>query len=138
LTRTFIDAGVLIAAACGVPEIAERAMQVLDDSDRTFVTSDFVRLEVLPKPSFQGYHDQVEFYEEFFANARKIAISKSLLQEALREGCQFGLSACDAMHAAAAQQGKCGELVTTEKTSKPLFRLPGIRVISLREPSKAP
>src|SRR5262249_3826610 len=59
-------------------------MRVLDDPDRTLVTSDFVRLEVLPKPSFQGYQDQVDFYEEFFANARKIAISKSLLEQALR------------------------------------------------------
>jgi predicted nucleic acid-binding protein len=94
LIRTFIDASVLIAAACGLPDLADRALRVLDDSDRTFVTSDFVRLEVLPKPSFQGYQEQVEFYEEFFANARTIPVSKALLQQAVRDGCQFGLSAC--------------------------------------------
>jgi predicted nucleic acid-binding protein len=133
LIRTFIDAGVLIAAACGVPEIAERALRVLDDPDRAFVTNDLVRLEVLPKPSFHGNHDQVEFYEEFFANARAVPISKRLLEEALREGCQFGLSACDAVHVAAARRGRCAEFVTTERASKPIFRVPGLRFTSLQQ-----
>lgn len=136
MTRTFIDAGVLIAAACGVPEIAEAAMRILDDPGRTFVTTDFVRIEVLPKPTFHGLREQVEFYEVFFANARRVPVSRRLLQDALREGCQFGLSACDALHVAAARRAKCTELVTTEKSTKPLFRVSGIRVISLRENSR--
>jgi predicted nucleic acid-binding protein len=126
-----VDAGVLIAAACGLPEIAERALRVLDDPERTFMTSDLVRLEVLPKPTFHGYADQVEFYEEFFASARPMPISKRLLQDALREACQFGLSACDAVHVAAARRGKCAEFVTTERPSKPLFRVSGIKMTSL-------
>jgi predicted nucleic acid-binding protein len=133
LTRTFIDAGVLIAAACGVPEVAERALRVLDDPSRSFVTSDFVRLEVLPKPSFHGYSHQVEFYEEFFAIARAVPISKRLLQDALREGCQFGLTACDALSVAAARRGICAEFVTTERQSKPIFRVSGMKLTSLQE-----
>ncbi len=132
MTPTFVDAGVLIAAACGVPDIADRALRVLDDPDRVFVTSEFVRLEVVPKPRFHGFDDQVDFYEEFFSNARRVPVSKQLLEAALREACQFGLSACDAIHVAAARRGKCVEFVTTEKPSKPLFRVSGITVTSLQ------
>jgi predicted nucleic acid-binding protein len=133
LTRTFVDAGVLIAAACGVPEIADRAMRFLDDPDRVFVTSDFVRLEVIPKPRYHGFKDQVDFYETFFASARKIPVSKKLLESAIEEAFQFGLSACDAIHVAVARRGKCVELVTTEKPSKPLFRISEMMVTSLQE-----
>ena len=84
MTPTFVDAGVLIAAACGVPEISEHAIELLDDSERTFATSDLVRLEVIPKPRYHGFDDQVDFYEEFFASARRVPISKNLLEEAFR------------------------------------------------------
>jgi predicted nucleic acid-binding protein len=132
LTRTFVDAGVLIAAACGVPDIADSALRLLDEPQRVFVTSELVRLEILPKPSYHGFQDQVAFYEEFFANVRRIAVSKQLLDEALQAACQYGLSACDAIHVAAARRGKCVEFLTSEKPSKPLFRVPGIRMISLQ------
>jgi predicted nucleic acid-binding protein len=132
LTRTFVDAGVLIAAACGLPEIADRAMRLLDDPDRTFVTSDFVRLEVIPKPWYHGFKDQVDFYEVFFSSAQRVPVSRKLLENAVREACQFGLSACDAMHVAVARRGKCVELLTTEKTSKPLFRVSGMTITSLQ------
>ncbi len=43
MTRTFIDSGVQIGAARN-NEAAIRAFQVLNDAQRIFVTSDFVRL----------------------------------------------------------------------------------------------
>jgi hypothetical protein len=46
---TFIDAGMLIAAARGTDEIARLAMQVLDDLDLNFASSLFIKLETLPK-----------------------------------------------------------------------------------------
>ncbi len=103
---------------------------VLDDPDRGYVTSDFVRLEVVPKPSYHGFKDQVEFYEAFFSTAHRVPVSKKLLEDALREGRRFGLSACDAIHVAAARRGKCDQFVTTEKPSKPLFRVSDHKVLS--------
>jgi predicted nucleic acid-binding protein len=50
MALTFIDSGVLIAAFRGRDELSERAMAVLDDPDRSFASSEFVRLEVLPRP----------------------------------------------------------------------------------------
>jgi predicted nucleic acid-binding protein len=134
LTRTFVDAGVLIAAACGTAEIADRALRLLDDPGRIFVTSDFVRIEVMPKPWYHGYTDQVNFYEAFFSSARKIPVSRKILENAFGEACRFGLSACDAIHVAVARRGKCTEFVTTEKSSKPLFRVSGMAVTSLQAP----
>jgi hypothetical protein len=46
---TFIDAGVLIAAARGTGIKALKAFSVLDDPSREFASSLFVQLEVLPK-----------------------------------------------------------------------------------------
>jgi uncharacterized protein (DUF433 family) len=44
-------------------------MEILDDPDRTFATSDFVRLEVLPKSIFHRRELESAFYEVFFAEA---------------------------------------------------------------------
>ena len=81
MTRTFVDAGVLIAAACGVPDISDIALRLLDEPKRVFVTSDLVRLEVVPKPTYRGFKAEVAFYDEFFNNARRIAVSKQLLEK---------------------------------------------------------
>jgi hypothetical protein len=63
---TFIDAGVLIAAARGQTEVSAEAMAVLDDPNRSFASSEFVRLEVLPKALFNRKSDEAEFYDAFF------------------------------------------------------------------------
>jgi hypothetical protein len=47
--RTFLDSGVLISAAHGTDNTALQALQILDDPDLAFVSSIFVKLEVLPK-----------------------------------------------------------------------------------------
>ena len=133
MTRTFIDSGVLIAAARGNDEVAMRAFQVLDDAQRVFVTSDFVRLEVLPKAIYHRNDDEAEFYETFFHSAQWSApVSDSLVSQAHIEASNFGLSAVDALHIAAAKTAGAEELITTEKSTKPLFRVTGIIVTTIR------
>ncbi|MBI3461835.1 MAG: PIN domain-containing protein [Planctomycetes bacterium] len=130
--RTFVDSGVLLYAARGNEQLAGRALQVLDDPDRTHVTSEFVRLEVLPKPLFHRQAAEAEFYLKFFENAdRLIRATSALVAEAQAEAERSGLSAIDALHVAAARRGRCDELVTTETTTKPLFRVTGIRIVSI-------
>ncbi len=48
MKRTFVDSGVLIAAARGNEDVARQAMAVLDDPEREFASSPLVKLEVLP------------------------------------------------------------------------------------------
>ncbi|AMW26898.1 hypothetical protein [Arthrospira platensis] len=66
MIRTFIDAGVLIYAARGQNEIAELALQVLEDDRREFASNIFVKLEVLPKAIYNQQSSEIKFYETFF------------------------------------------------------------------------
>jgi predicted nucleic acid-binding protein len=130
--RTFVDSGVLIAAATGRDDVSAKAMAVLDDPTRVLVASDFVRLEVLPKPVYERRGDEAEFYEAFFDNVEIMLSSESLVGDAYKEACSAGLSALDALHVAAAKRAECHELVTAEKEGKPLFRAQGLKVRTIR------
>jgi predicted nucleic acid-binding protein len=61
--RTFLDAGVLIAAARGRGMIARRAHAILDDAERSFVTSEYIRMGVLPKALYYRQNTEVLLYE---------------------------------------------------------------------------
>lgn len=130
--RTFVDSGVLIAAFKGAGRLGEAALSILEDANRDFISSDFVRLEVLPKPICYGRQDEFDFYETFFASVRRmIHSSRKLVQEAQAEAEFVGLSAVDALHVAAAKRGRCDELVTTERPEKPLFRVSDLAIITI-------
>jgi predicted nucleic acid-binding protein len=112
---TFIDAGVLIAAARGRTEVSALAMAVLDDPDRTFASSQFVRLEVLPKALFNRNADEADFYGAFFSAVTHWPTSNdAVIQHAYEIGVRLGLAALDALHVAAAMSAGAEELVTTE------------------------
>jgi len=131
--KTFIDASLLIAAARGNQDISDRALEVLDDPGRSYVTSDFVRLEVLPKAVFHHHEAEVHFYRTFFARAKRtIKATAPLVAQGQQEAEQAGLSAVDALHVAAAKKAKCHELITAEKPDKPLFRVTGLTIKSIR------
>jgi len=127
-----VDSGVLIAAARGTDEVFAKAMEVIDDPDRVFISSDFVRLELMPKPSYFNRVAEAEFYETFFDKARMVRTSSGLVSQALEEACSAGLGAVDALHVVAAKRGKADELVTNEKPTKPIFRIRNIRVSTIR------
>ena len=119
----FVDAGVLIAAARGNDEVAELAIQILDDPDVTFASSIFVKLEVLPKPLYQNRKDEIAFYETFFAVVSVWAeASSQLVQNAYEEAINAGLSAIDALHLSAAVSVGADEFVTSEKLTRPIHR----------------
>lgn len=134
--RSFIDSGLLILAACGTDNLSQQAMTVLDDPNRHHVTSDFVRLEVLPKAVYNHKTDEAQFYQEFFNRAETtVESSSTLVAEALSEAQLAGLSAVDALHVAAAKHAHCNELITSEKPTKPLFRVRGLAVATIRPSS---
>ena len=103
MIRTFVDSGVLIEAFRGSSAIATSALAILSDANREFVTSEFVRLEVLPKPTFQRRLIEVTFFNAFFATTSQSApINRALVRLALTRAEEFGLSAVDALHVASA------------------------------------
>ena len=132
MTVTYIDSGVLIAAAKGTTEVAALALPFLADPDREYVTSDYVRLEVLPKAVFHRRQEEVDFYNAFFqTNARSIPTSAALLEYALEEACNTGIQGLDAIHIACAVFAGAEEFITSEKHTTLIHRTQKVRVISI-------
>ena len=132
LKKTYVDSGVLITAFRGIQSASLRANSLLNSSDREFVSSQFVKLEVLPKAIHHQQQDEAEFYETFFnAVSNWAADLEQVTQDAHQLACTYGLAAMDALHVAAALVLKADELITTEKPTKPMHRVTGIQVISI-------
>jgi predicted nucleic acid-binding protein len=133
MIRTFIDAGVLISAARSQGEIAERALEVLEDEKREFASSIFLKLEVLPKAIYNQQNSEVKFYETFFDAVSYWANDiDAIIEAAYQQSSQFGLGAMDALHIAAAVSVGATEFITNEKPEKSIHRTQSIKVISLR------
>jgi predicted nucleic acid-binding protein len=131
--RTYIDSCVLISALRGEKTISDAALSFLYDPLREYVTSDYVKIELLPKATFHQNEDEKNFYEEFFnSSAAHVPSSDELLALAIDEGCKTGMSGLDAIHVACAVVGGAEELITAEKTTKPIHRANGVKVISIR------
>lgn len=129
---TFIDSGVLVAAARGVGEMSEKALEILEDSEREFASSVFVKLEVLPKAIYNRKPDEAEFYETFFNAVTYWANDvERIIEDAYQIACRYGLASIDSLHVAAALLVGAKELVTTEKASKPIHQVTGIQVVSI-------
>lgn len=132
LVRTFLDAGVLISAARGVGKQAERALQIMRDPNREFASSQFLKLEVLPKAIFNKRDLEVAFYEVYFESVAYWAVkTDKMLEESYRQAADFGLGAMDALHIAAALETQSSEFITSEKPSKSIHRTSSISVISI-------
>lgn len=130
---TFIDAGVLIAAARGGSEQSKRAISILDDPFREFISSPFVKLEVFPKAVYNKRLHETEFYNTFFDSVSLWADDLDLIVEmANQKASKMGLSAMDSLHLAAAISEGAEELITTERPSKPIFRTRDILVTSIQ------
>ena len=135
MIRTFLDAGILIAAVRGQEREAAHALAILEDPERNFLTSEFLRMEVLPKAIYYQRPAEVALYERYFAKAHSIPVSEALIAQAYTEACTFGLSALDALHLTFAKAGGAEEFITTENPTQPLFRVTGIVITPLILPA---
>jgi predicted nucleic acid-binding protein len=129
---TYIDSGVLIFAARATTPAAALAAAFLGDPRREYVTSDYVRLEVLPKATFYGRKAEIDFYNFFFSTTtRSLPTSEALLRCALEEGCRTGIHGVDALHIACAVFAGAEEFITSEKADRPIHRTKLVRVVSI-------
>jgi predicted nucleic acid-binding protein len=132
MTITFIDSGVLVTAARGVEELSNKALEILESSDREFASSEFIKLEVLPKTIYYGQNAEAEFYETYFSAVTHWANNiEKITQDGYDIACEHGLAAMDALHIAAAILVGAEEFITTEKPTKPMYRVTSIKVVSL-------
>jgi len=130
---TFLDTGVLIAAARGPQESARRALEILQDSRREFISSVFLELETLPKAMYFRRVNEVEFYRSFFINSQQVPADELLVLSAQRLAAKYGLNGMDALHIAAAHALGADEFITTEKPTKPMYRVSEFKVIYLAD-----
>ncbi len=130
--RTYVDANVLIAAFGSEETAAVRALALIDDPSRRFVTSPLLALETLPKPRYHGNADEVSFIERFLATcAEMVSVDDALIAAAQQLASRYDLSPIDALHASAAIRAGVDEFVTFEKPEKPLCRVAELTVHSL-------
>jgi predicted nucleic acid-binding protein len=132
MVLSFIDSGVLIAAARGNSSRSQVALDILANGDRIFCSSIFVRLEILPKSVCYKQTLEQEFYESFFEGvAYWMSDLETLTQSAYELACTYGLSGFDALNVAAAILLKVDEFITTEKPTKPMYRVPNIKFVAV-------
>ena len=132
MTITFIDSGVLVTASRGIEELSELAIAILESADREFASSEFIKLEVLPKAVYHRQNNEVEFYNTFFDAVTYWANDLNcIIQDSHNIACHYGLAAMDALHIAAAISVGAEEFVTTEKPTKPMYRVTDIKIVYL-------
>jgi predicted nucleic acid-binding protein len=131
--RTFLDANVLINAFRGIGQIGQDARDIIDDPNREFVASDMLRLELIPKAHFHQQHTEELFYIDYVATVVQFVLTTpDLVADAELEAEANGLAAVDALHVTAAKRATASEFITAERSTKPVFRVQGITLTSIR------
>ena len=127
MKRTYLDSSVLIQAVQGVD--GDKTASLLEDPEREFVAASFLKLELLPQPTFHKRKAELDFLEDFFARVVDwCEASEDLVAAALEEAGAVPLSAVDAIHVAAAKRLKADEFITAERPGKPLHKARGLKV----------
>lgn len=127
MIRTYLDSSVLIQAVQGVD--GDKTAALLEDPEREFVAASFLKLELLPQPTFHKRKAELAFLEDFFARVVDwCEASEDLVAAALEEAGAVPLSAVDAIHVAAAKRLKADEFITAERPGKPLHKARGLKV----------
>jgi predicted nucleic acid-binding protein len=115
---------------------SEAALEILDHPARQLLTSAFIRLEVYPKALFHSHPEQTAFLVGFFADpsVEWATDLDAVVILAFSQAQLYGLSAMDALHIAAAKSLGADEFVTAEKPGKPIYRVDGLRIVSVFAP----
>lgn len=129
--KIYVDAGVLIAAFRGEPEIHRRAMRIIDNKSICLMGSCFLWLEIFPKPLRFKRDEEVEFMSEVWSRIEEVPMSAKIINGAKNLAKKYGLGAIDALHVGAALVGNADELITSEKPTKPICQVKEIKVRSI-------
>jgi predicted nucleic acid-binding protein len=127
MKRTYLDSSVLIQAVQGVD--GDKTAGLLEDPEREFVAATFLKLELLPQPTFHKRKAELEFLEAFFERVTEWPeADETLVSAALTEAKLVPLTAVDAIHVAAAKALMCDEFITAEKPGKPPHKVRNLKV----------
>ena len=133
MIRTYLDSNIVIAAYNISNPFHAAAFDLLRKSDRRFVGSRMLHLELLPYAAYHGRKDEAAFYDEFLREAlvEVMILDEQMLSLALTVGARTNARAADALHLAAAISLGADEFVTTERRTKPMYRETRVRVVHL-------
>jgi predicted nucleic acid-binding protein len=99
------------------------------DPSLSFAASEFLYLEVMPKPTYFGIKSEAEFYQRYFDRTIEFrADPDAIVRLATAEAQRCSMAAMDALHVAAASLAGCEILYTLERPDKPMYRTTLIRV----------
>jgi predicted nucleic acid-binding protein len=129
--KTFLDAGVLLSAWLGHSPRSIAAKSIVADESREFITSDAVKLELLPKPTYERRRAELNYYNDHFKNIASEPFSAELGDAASVLAKKYGLAAIDSLHIASAIRQGAEEFITSELPGKPMFRVKDLKIISL-------
>jgi hypothetical protein len=108
-------------------------MQILNDPQRVFASSDFLQLEVIPKAVYVDNQPEFEFYKEYFAACQYWPDDNDqVIEAAMNEANAYGLNGMDALHVAAAFLVGADEFVTIEKPEKSRPRAQSVAIVTIR------
>ena len=128
--RVFVDTNVLFLA-CRSQSPSARLL--LARKDLVFLSSMYLRLEVLPKPRFFGNVHECAYYDHYFLRSMPVEHGERLHALALEEAEKIGLSGMDALHLAAASVGGAEVFITDERQTRPMYRTALVSVRHLSE-----
>lgn len=131
--RTYLDSNVLIGAALGNQIASQRAVEIIDDENRVFVSSHFSKMETLPTSMKKQDKSEEEFYLTFYSQVTEWAINlEQIIEGAIILSGNSSLKIIDACHIVAAISLGADEFITAEKHNSPLLKAPGIKTISIQ------
>ena len=130
---TYVDACLLVAAFRKEDRRSRQANEVLEDKRRSFLVSDALWLELLPKAIYNKRPREAEFYERFFARAQRLPTTEAVIQRACMLAARYGLAAMDAVHIAHAVEAGADEFISAESLSKPMFRVLDVPMLSIAD-----
>ncbi|MBD1857679.1 MULTISPECIES: PIN domain-containing protein [Leptolyngbya] len=132
LKIVYLDSGILINGFRGLDQVGIRALQTLNNPAIQFASSEFVRLETLPKAIYHQRSEEAQFYETFF-NAVTIWANDfdAIIQAGKQVARTYGLAGMDALHIAAAISVQAEEFITTERPTKPMHRVKELQITSV-------
>ena len=128
MRRTYLDTGVLIEAAAGK---STRALGLLNDPNRVFLSSPFLDLELLSQVIQNRQREQQKFLETYLAATKRIEDMRAIFRVAFREASSSAVSGMDDLHVAAACLLKADEFITTEKPGQAIYRNGLVHVLHL-------
>jgi predicted nucleic acid-binding protein len=116
--KRFLDSGVLLTAWRGQAPLGLVARTLLDQAAE-FLSSENVRLELLPKPLYERRRTEIDFYNQYFSLLSYIEpFSGQLGEAAMSLAKRYGLSGGDALNVASAVRQSADEFLTSEAPGK--------------------